>query len=412
MNENDFLYTLKEYIKLEKKYNILGLMEKCELSFNYTSVFASKSYQFRAYVDIRVPIFKIKELKNFQGELNKYCGELFVENEQYAFYGVDIKPLLIKEEIVEKDKEKNEFIEDLQNNKSILFKISSKTEEALAKIIVGDNKKYLYRKGYELVEFFNQFGFEDTYSVLNFTSRIHYTIGKVKRMNEIGNIDELMEVLFDPRDYFDNEHYLVESINYINKYLKFDGYILKRYLEIYKLDIYEGVRNDEVQVKSNTEEEKILKQEFANEKKEIKLFFSYSHKDEKLRDELEKHLSILKRKGVISTWHDRKIDAGSILDKEIDENLKDSNIILLLISADFLSSDYCYDIEMNEAVKMHENNQAVVVPVILRSCDWTFAPFSKLMALPTDGKSITTWSDIDSAFMNVAKGIRNIATKL
>lgn len=411
MNEKDFLYTLKEYLRAEEKNTILNLMEICELNFNYTGVFASKSYQFRAYVDIRVPVFKIKELKKFQDELNRYCGEIFVEDEQYAFYGVDIKPLIIKEDILTKEKIKIDATENIQNSNRDIFKISSKTEEALAQAITGDNGKCFYRKGYELVDFFNQFGFEDIYGD-GFPSRINYARDKVKKVNEIGKIDELMEILFDPRDYFDNETSLLESVEYINKYLKFDGYTLIKDSQFYKLDFYNACISNNLEVEKEIKEEKNLKQEVAMKKNDIKLFFSYSHKDEELRDELEKHLSMLKRQGVISTWHDRRIDAGSMLDKEIDDNLKDSNIILLLISVDFLASDYCYDVEMKEALKMHENKQAVVVPVILRSCDWTLAPFSKLMALPTDGKSITTWADKDSAFVNVAKGIKNIATKL
>lgn len=406
MNEKDFLYTLKEYLKAEGKEDILELMKNCNLNFNYTSVFASKSYQFRAYVDIRVPVQKINKLKNYQNELNRYCGEIFIEDEQYAFYGVDIKPLMMKKEVLDEEKIETDRTDIIEKDKGQKFKISDKTEEALAQIITGDNVKSLYRKGYELVDFFNQFGFKDIYGS-GFPSRITYAREKIKVINRIGKINEMLEALFDPRDYFDNEDLLVNSIEYINKYLKFDGYMLIKEFDFYKLKSY---------TVSNVEENKIreVKEIDQNDirNKKIKLFFSYSHKDEELRDELEKHLIMLKRQGVISTWHDRKIDGGSALDKEIDDNLKDSNIILLLVSVDFLASDYCYEIEMKEALKMHENKQAVVVPVILRNCDWSSAPFSKLMALPTDGKSITTWADKDSAFLNIAKGIKNIATKL
>ncbi|MBS5940010.1 toll/interleukin-1 receptor domain-containing protein [Clostridium sp.] len=152
--------------------------------------------------------------------------------------------------------------------------------------------------------------------------------------------------------------------------------------------------------------------EIDNKNDGIKIFFSYSHVDEKMRNELEKHLVMLKRQGVISTWHDRKIMAGSELDSEIDENLKDADIILLLVSVDFLSSDYCYDIEVKQALEMHKNNKAIVIPVILRSCDWSDAPFSKLMALPTDAKSVSTWDDKDEAFLNIAIGIKEVAKKL
>lgn len=409
MNEKDFLYTLKEYLKEEEKNDILELIKNCKLNFNYTSVFASKSYQFRAYVDIRVPVYRMSKLKKYQSELNKYCGEIFIEDEQYAFYGVDIKPLIMKDNLSDKENVKTDFTYIIEKNKKQEFKISAKTEEALAQTITGDNGKGFYRKGYELVEFFNQFGFEDRYGN-GFPSRITYAREKVKEINKIEKIDEMLEVLFDPRDYFDNKTLLINSVEYINKYLKFDGYMLIKDSEFYKLKTYKGSKINNIE-ENKIREVKEIRQDDTNNKK-IKLFFSYSHKDEELRDELEKHLIMLKRQGVISTWYDRKIDAGSALDKEIDDNLKDSNIILLLISVDFLASDYCYDIEMKESLKMHQNKQAVVVPVILRSCDWTSAPFSKLMALPTDGKSITTWGDKDSAFVNVAKGIKNIATKL
>jgi hypothetical protein len=145
---------------------------------------------------------------------------------------------------------------------------------------------------------------------------------------------------------------------------------------------------------------------------QAKVFFSYSHKDEGMRDELEKHLIMLKRKKIISTWHDRKIDAGGVLDKEIDENLKHADIILLLVSVDFLASNYCYEIEMEEALRKHSNEEAVVIPIILRSCDWQSAPFSGLLALPLDGKHVSSWEDKDDAFLNIAKSIENVAIKI
>jgi tetratricopeptide (TPR) repeat protein len=138
-----------------------------------------------------------------------------------------------------------------------------------------------------------------------------------------------------------------------------------------------------------------------------KIFISYSHKDEDLRKELEKHLQILKRDGLIKIWKDRCITAGSEFKNRIDDNLKDSHIILLLVSSDFISSDYCYDIELAEALKLHENKQAVVIPIILRECSWIRSPFSKLMALPTDGLPIKSnnWFDLDAALANVSRGI-------
>lgn len=142
-----------------------------------------------------------------------------------------------------------------------------------------------------------------------------------------------------------------------------------------------------------------------------RVFFSYSHADEKLRDQLEKQLSMLKRQGIIETWHDRRIGAGQNIDRAIDAHINEDEIILLLVSSDFLASDYCYDIEMKRAIERHESGEAIVIPVILRACDWHGAPFGKLNATPPDGKPITQWTDIDEAFLQVAKAVRGAATR-
>jgi hypothetical protein len=141
----------------------------------------------------------------------------------------------------------------------------------------------------------------------------------------------------------------------------------------------------------------------------IEVFYSYSHKDEELRDQLENHLAMLKRDGVIQGWHDRRISAGQEWGGEIDAHLKSADIILLLISSDFLASNYCYDIEVKLAMERHEAKEARVIPVILRSCDWTTAPFSKVQALPKDAKAVRKWEDQDEAFTDIAKGIRRAA---
>ena len=100
------------------------------------------------------------------------------------------------------------------------------------------------------------------------------------------------------------------------------------------------------------------------------VFFSYSHKDEALRDELEVHLAMLKREGVISAWHDRKILAGDELNGQIHARLSDAQVILLLVSPDFLASAYCHDVEVKRAMELHAEGKARVIPVILRPSDW------------------------------------------
>lgn len=141
------------------------------------------------------------------------------------------------------------------------------------------------------------------------------------------------------------------------------------------------------------------------------LFFSYSHADEALRDQLEIQLALLKRQGVIETWHDRRIVAGDELDKAIGGHVENDDIILLLVSPEFIASDYCYEKEMARAMERHNAREATVIPVILRFCEWHHAPFGKLMATPTDGKPVTSWADRDQAFLTVAQAIRIAAEK-
>lgn len=141
----------------------------------------------------------------------------------------------------------------------------------------------------------------------------------------------------------------------------------------------------------------------------IEIFISYSHKDEALREELEKHLTILKRQRLITYWHDHKITAGAEWSREIKTHLTTAQIILLLISPDFMASHYCYSIEMKHAMERHERGEARVIPIILRPVYWREAPFSKLQALPLNGKPSTQWTSKygrDKAFVEVTVGIR------
>ncbi len=138
----------------------------------------------------------------------------------------------------------------------------------------------------------------------------------------------------------------------------------------------------------------------------IRLFYSYSHKDEELRDQLEESLALLKRQGLISGWHDRMIGAGDEWKGAIDKNLEEAHVILLLVSSSFLASDYCWDVETKRAVERHDRGEAKVIPIILRPCDWHGAPLGKLQALPKDGTAVTSWANRDQAWTDVAVGVR------
>ena len=136
------------------------------------------------------------------------------------------------------------------------------------------------------------------------------------------------------------------------------------------------------------------------------VFISYSHRDKELRNELEKHLSNLKRQQIIASWYDGDISPGTEWEPQIMEHLRRAQIILLLVSADFIASDFCYSIEMKEAIARHDANQARVIPILLRPTDLKDSPFTKLKMLPTDAKAVTRWPTLDDAFTDVVQGIR------
>jgi tetratricopeptide (TPR) repeat protein len=138
----------------------------------------------------------------------------------------------------------------------------------------------------------------------------------------------------------------------------------------------------------------------------LEVFISYSHRDKKLRNELEKHLSNLKRQQIIASWYDGDISPGTEWEPQIMEHMRRAQIILLLVSADFMASDFCYSIEMKEAIARHDANQARVIPILLRPTDLKDLPFTKLKMLPTDAKAVTRWPTLDDAFEDVVLGIR------
>jgi len=137
-----------------------------------------------------------------------------------------------------------------------------------------------------------------------------------------------------------------------------------------------------------------------------KVFFSYSHKDEELRDVLEVHLAMLKRQGLIEALHDRRIVAGEPLNDAIDAYLEDADVILCLLSPDFIASEYCYSREMGRALERQAEGSAQVIPVILRHCDWKQTPLKDLRGTPRDNKPVKAWPDMDEAFSDVASDVR------
>jgi len=139
------------------------------------------------------------------------------------------------------------------------------------------------------------------------------------------------------------------------------------------------------------------------------VFFSYSHADEALRDRLETALAMLSRQGIVEAWHDRRIPPGDDFANAVDVELDRADIVLLLVSPDFLASRYCYEVEMQRALQRHDAGEARVIPVILRPCQWQDAPFGRLRAIPKDGRPVTKHADVDDAFLEIAEAIKSVA---
>jgi len=140
----------------------------------------------------------------------------------------------------------------------------------------------------------------------------------------------------------------------------------------------------------------------------LRAFVSYSHRDERYRQQLDIALAQLRRNKLISVWHDRKILPGQEWGQEIDKGLESADIILILVSADFLASDYAYSIEMTRAIERHQAGEAIVVPIILRPSDWQHSPLASLQALPAKGRPISNWSNRDQAWLDIAQGLRRL----
>ncbi|WP_437610749.1 TIR domain-containing protein [Sorangium sp. So ce834] len=144
----------------------------------------------------------------------------------------------------------------------------------------------------------------------------------------------------------------------------------------------------------------------------IEVFLSYAPEDGELLAKLEKHLSALRGEGLIRSFHAGDVGAGQACKALIEAHLERADMVLLLVSSDFLASRACYEGDVARALARHEARQAQVVPVLLRDCDWRHAPFGDLRALPKNGRPVKSWEDEDEAFADVARGIRDAVTAI
>ena len=149
----------------------------------------------------------------------------------------------------------------------------------------------------------------------------------------------------------------------------------------------------------------------SSKRRPVRVFISYTHADEAHRQRLEVHLAPLRREGLIDAWHDRLIAPGSDWEAAIDRNLSEADIVLLLVSADFVASDYCFKKELRVAMERHERGDVLIVPVFVEPADLEGLSLAKLQGLPRDGAAVSTWRNRDEAWLEVAEGIRQaIAT--
>src|SRR5262249_39987776 len=138
----------------------------------------------------------------------------------------------------------------------------------------------------------------------------------------------------------------------------------------------------------------------------VTIFYSYSHKDEKYRDALSSSLSLLKRQGFIKEWYDGNLVPGEKWEEKIYKQLDSADVLLMLVSRDFINSEFIWDKELQRALDRDTANRARVIPIILRPTDWQSSPLGRLQALPKNAKAVTLWANRDAAWLDVERGIR------
>ncbi len=140
----------------------------------------------------------------------------------------------------------------------------------------------------------------------------------------------------------------------------------------------------------------------------VDVFISYAREDRSFLRELETHLAPLRHDGIISHWTDEQIVPGESWRNAIAERIRRAKLVLLLVSPDFLASEFCYRVELNDAIAKAKAGSAYVVPIVVRECDWSSAPFAFLQALPEGGRAVAgrDWPSRDAAWKSVIQGLR------
>ena len=140
----------------------------------------------------------------------------------------------------------------------------------------------------------------------------------------------------------------------------------------------------------------------------IQIYISHSNRDRQMKEQLITYLKSLERQGLINILNDQGIPGGENWEALIDTQMSRASIILLLVSPDYLASDWCYEIEARRALERMETDGIKVVQIILKRCDWFYAPFGRLQALPMNGKPINEWRKRPDAYIDVAERVKQI----
>jgi hypothetical protein len=144
----------------------------------------------------------------------------------------------------------------------------------------------------------------------------------------------------------------------------------------------------------------------------ITIFASYAPQDTPLQRELKEHLRPLQGEGLVELWPDRDMSAGTGWEQQSSELLHAAQIILLLVSIDYLNSDYCSGVEMKQALERHERGEVRLIPILLRPCFWKSSPLSKLQVLPSNGQPVTAWANLEAAWLDVVQMLSQVVDHL
>lgn len=242
-----------------------------------------------------------------------------------------------------------------------------------------------------------------------------------KRIARAGSIPAIIDLINETNDFLDDAHFEVEKdslTQFANKLSHLSTQSMNHIIGNSELELgrsrivhsFLGLLTQlKKSPKSNT---KPTSNPTIQKKNKLKVFLSYAHKDAELKNQLDIHLAPLRRSNQIEIWQDGDILAGNLWDDDIKSALLDADIVLLLISASFIASDYIWDEELPLAIERHKAGKTKIVPIFLKPCNWKSMPFAGFQGLPRGAKPISSAVDIDEALMQVSVGIEQLVTHL